>query len=122
MTLSEKIDKFFDLEQEIHAAFGYVEDWVDIAMEDHRQNYWQLFENEHGGGEVVFHEEPLTKEKIRDGAHYSYTIYTQRFLPKWIYRTEELTMICSATGVDGNKFLAIFDNAKEQTSETTGMQ
>lgn len=44
---------------------------------------------------------------------YSNEIYTQRFLPKWVYRGKDYTMICVDTHTDGNKFLQIFDNSKE---------
>lgn len=56
-------------------------------------------------------------EKPCDGMNiYECQIYTQRFLPKWVYRADELTMICVDTQTDGNKFLMIFDNAKEVES------
>lgn len=41
-----------------------------------------------------------------------------RNLSKWVYRGEMYTMIVVDTQTDGNKFLRIFDNAKEQDFET----
>lgn len=114
LTLKEKIDSFFNFEKAIHKEFGYVEDWVDIPMEDHRQYYWFLRQHPAGDGEVYFSEKPLTVESIEAGEHFSNAIYTQRFLPKWVYETEDFTMISVDTQTDGNKFLAIFDNTKKQ--------
>jgi hypothetical protein len=48
---------------------------------------------------------------MEDG--YAAEIYTQRFLPKWVYRGAEYTMVCVDTRTDGNKFLMVFDNKKE---------
>lgn len=106
------LQEYFKLQREIYEYFGYVEDWVVIPLNDHTEYYWQLDEDSDGQGTVKFSEE---KDKILndDGEHYEYSIYTQRFLPKWVYRGEEYTMICSNTHVDGNKFLAVFDNSKE---------
>jgi hypothetical protein len=78
---------------------------------DHREYYWQLQGTEQSGS-VIHHE---TKENLNsDGDYYSAEIYTYCHLDKWVYRTEKYTMILINTRVDGNKFLAIFDNSKEQ--------
>jgi len=119
-TTATGIDKilttFFSLEDEIHKTFGYVEDWARIPLDDHRRYHWVLEQDEHGGGDVLFYDKPLTKEIIEGGEYYSAQIYTQRHLPKWVYPTGRgsHTLICLNPGVDGNKFLAIFDNEKKQ--------
>ena len=112
------VDDFFDIRQKIFDYFGYQEDWVAIPIDDRRALYWQLNEEPSGRGEVIYHETRLTNEMVVDGAHYSNSIYTQRFLPKWVYRGEDYTMICVDTYTDGNKFLAIYSNDKEQTDIT----
>lgn len=108
------LDDYLSLEKQVHSYFGYVEDWVAIPIDDAREYYWHLTGEGYGDcvnfakdPKCVF-EEAMTKE---DG--YSNDIYTQRFLPKWVYRGEDYTMIVVDTHVDGNKFLQIFDNAKE---------
>lgn len=108
----EKIEQYFKLEKEIHDYFGYVEDWVTIPLADERDMYWHLIERGHGG-EIIYCDKPLTKEILDSGEMYSGTIYTQRFLPKWVYRGEALTLVSVDTQTDGNKFLFILDNAKE---------
>lgn len=65
------------------------------------------------GDEIIYYDKPLTEEVIEFGSYYTAEIYTQRFLPKWIYRTDNHTLVCMDTHVDGNKFLGIFDNNKE---------
>lgn len=109
------LEEYFELQKKIHDYFGYVEDWVAIPMDDSTPFYWKLSEYEDGSGFVRFSEdkEKLSPEKEADGEYYENEIYTQRFLPKWVYRGEEYTMICVDTHTDGNKFLQIFDNSKE---------
>lgn len=107
--INKTIDNYFKLQGEIFKHFGYVEDWVVIPIDDRREFYWRINGTEKDG-EVEF----CTESTFKDEDHlYSDVIYTQRFLPKWVYRAEDLTMICVDTQTDGNKFLAIFDNKKE---------
>jgi len=103
------IDAYFNAQQAIHDYFGYVEDWVVIPLDDARSYFWFVDEE---AGFVRFAE---AKETLKDetGEYYENEIYTQRFLPKYVYRTDDFTMISVDTHVDGNKFLQIFDNAKE---------
>ena len=112
------VDDYFKLQKEIYDYFGYVEDWVVIPIDDRRDMYWQLNQNADGRGNVIFSDKPLTNEMVRDGHFYNDEIYTQRFLKKWVYRGEDYTMICVDTHTDGNKFLAIYSNDKEQTDIT----
>ena len=113
------IKAYFDLQEQVHKHFGYVEDWVNIPMEDCRDMYWILRENKNDdgetyGGEIDYHDKPFEEGYYDPGDYYNASIYTQRFLPKWIYRAEDYTMVCMDTHTDGNKFLGIFDNTKEQ--------
>lgn len=111
-TMNSMLDLYFTLQKEVHEAFGYQEDWKVIPLQDYRDVFWMLDETE-SGGKVVYSDVPFTEEVIRGGEIYSGIIYTQRFLPKWVYRTEEFTMISMDIQTDGNKFLAIFENTKE---------
>ena len=110
------IQEYFELRKKVHDHFGYVEDWVNIPLEDNRDYYWHLIEDEHGGGDINYYDNPLEDGYEEEGNYYNATIYTQRFLPRWVYRTDDYTMICMDTHTDGNRFLGIFDNAKEQTN------
>lgn len=106
------LDKYFELQKQVHDYFGYKEDWVVIPLDDATEYYWQLDGNEKQGT-VCFAE---TEEELteKDGQYYENEIYTQRFLPEWVYRGDDFTMICVDTHVDGNKFLQVFDNSKER--------
>ena len=107
------LDNLFDLEKQIHNYFGYVENWVKIPLDDCTEFYWHLTgDGSTGDAEVLFQEGPLKAGNLKD-AIYGHSIYTQRFLPKWVYRGEEYTMIVVDTETDGNKFLSVFDNKKE---------
>lgn len=110
----KQIEDYFKLQTEIFEYFGYVEDWKVIPMVDHREYYWHLDQDDDGNGEIYYCEQQLTLQIIEDGNHYSAVIYTQRFLPKWVYRGEEYTLICMDIQTDGNKWLGIFSNSKEQ--------
>ena len=99
--------------QEIFDYFGYVEDWVAIPLDDATMYYWRLTGEAHG--DEVFYADTLEELETESGNCYSNEIYTQRFLPKWVYRGEDYTMVVVDTHTDGNKFLQIFDNKKEIT-------
>lgn len=103
------LDEYLKLEKEIHAYFGYVEDWVKIPLQDTRECFWNL--DGEGPGTILFAEK---EEDLGSGQGFSEAIYTQRFLPKWVYRGAEFTLVCCDTQTDGNKFLRIFDNSKER--------
>ncbi len=107
------LNEYFEIQKHIHDYFGYVEDWVVIPMEDVTDYYWTLDQDETGNGFVRFAK--TVEELDSDGDYYENEIYTQRFLPKWVYRGEDYTMICVDTHTDGNKCLQIFDNDKELT-------
>jgi hypothetical protein len=111
------LDNFFELESQIHRAFGYKEDWVKIPLSDHRDCEWALAQEEDGSGEIIMEYEHngLTEDNVRLGQCVSYRIYTQRFLPRWVYETKEFTLISVATGVDGNHYIAVYDNKKRIT-------
>jgi hypothetical protein len=116
MNLPQLIENYFGLKQQICDYFGYKEDWVVIPFQDCLKYYWMLI----GGdtGKVAYSDDPFTLESITSGERlYSGSVYTQRFLPKWVYRTKDHTMISVDTRTDGNKFLMIFDNTKEYHDE-----
>jgi hypothetical protein len=109
--MSNVIDNFFSAEAAIHDYFGYEEDWVKIPLEDNREYEWMLILNEDGGGTCIYHE-AVTPESVATGKCYSGLIYTQRFLPKWVYEGADYTLVSMDTQTDGNKFLCVFDNTK----------
>lgn len=110
-TTFKPLDDFITAQTALFDYFGYKEDWVAIPIDDAREYFWQIIGGEGHGGEVKFVESLETLNS--DGDYYSNEIYTQRFLPKWVYRGKDFTMICVDTHTDGNKFLQIFDNSKE---------
>ena len=108
----EILDQYFSLQRQIYEYFGYAEDWMVIPLEDNREFYWHITGEGHGDS-VAFAEEKADLADQDMGNYYSSNIYTQRFLPKWVYRGEKYTMICTDSGVDGNRFLSVFDNERE---------
>lgn len=120
------LDDYFKLQKQVHEYFGYVEDWAAIPMDDCTDKDWALDQNEDGSGEIHFGEkvdvvewhtgdqdEIMSRKDGKTLECYSHDIYTQRFLPKWVYRGEEYTMVVCDTRTDGNRFLCVFDNSRE---------
>lgn len=100
----------------VFAHVGYVEDWRVLPLEDSRKEYWQLVlgSTVDGYEAVRFHEDAqvlLDPNGYKD--YYENEVYHQRFLPKWVYRGADLTMVVVDTHVDGNQFLQVFDNRNE---------
>ena len=105
------LDFFFYTKQYIFDYFGYVEDYAVIPLDDATEYYWQIIGGDGAGGVVRYGPTEEILETVGD--YFEDEIYTQRFLPKWVYRGEDYTMICCDPKVDGNKFLRSFDNCKE---------
>lgn len=105
------LDDYFTLHQQIYDHFGYREDWRVIPLDDARAYFWKL--DGEGPGEVKF---AKTEQELayETGEFYSNEIYTQRHLPKWVYRAADYTLVCVDTHTNCNKFLQVFDNAKER--------
>jgi hypothetical protein len=115
------LDQYLDLQEQIYAYFGYVEDWKVMPIEDARKYYWALSpeqtnvyycESRENAEELVGNEFDWEVSDIDGNDVYSDEIISP-FLPKGIYRGKDYTMVVVDTHTDGNKFLQIFDNAKE---------
>ena len=107
------LDQYNTLQAQIFEYFGYAEDWRAIPIDDTRECFWRLYGE--GPGQLRYAE---TEEQLddEDGNYYEDEIYTQRHLPKWVYRGEHYTMVCVDAHVDGNKFLRILSNDKERSA------
>lgn len=106
------LTEYFELQKKVYEHFGYKEDWVVIPIDDGREYFWRLREEGLGGTVCFAYTEKELKDE--DGQYYESEIYTQRHLPKWIYRADGFTMVCVYTHTDGNRFLQVFDNDKER--------
>lgn len=99
-------DEYFKLLQDIYDYFDFKEDWSVYPLDDRRKYNWMI-----KGDEVYFGE---IQDIVEDtGNQYCDEIFGGRFYDKLIYRKDEYTMIIVDTHVDGNRFLAIYDNSKE---------
>ena len=108
------LDNYLKLEKEIFDYFGYVEDWrrIPIDNQDTLGYFWRLDGEGPGTVRYAESEEILDNE---DGKYWENEIYTQRHLPKWVYRGKDYTMVVVDTHMDGNQYLQIFDNSLERT-------
>lgn len=116
------LKQYFELQKQIYDYFGYEEDWVVIPLDDKTESYWYLQQEKDGSGKIYFANKPFEIAQVLGGDFYSGHIYTQRFLPKWVYKGTGYTMICVDTRTDGNKFLQVFDNEKELVNLPTELK
>ena len=107
----ELLQEYFKLQKEIYEYFGYVEDWVVIPLNDGTDWHWHL--SGEGSGNFLRYASDEDALNDPDMNYYEGAVYTQKFLPKWVYRTDLYTMVCVDTKCDGNKFLMVLDNSKE---------
>jgi hypothetical protein len=112
----KELDDYFDLQKRIFDYFGYVEDWRVMPLHDCRDCYWCLRggDPETGGGGCSVVYSPAHLAEMTDDNHYESEVYTQRHLPKWVYRGAEYTMIVTDPQTDMNIFLSVFSNDKEE--------
>lgn len=106
------LDDYLKLRQQVFDYFGYVEDWRVLPLDDSREYFWFLTSERHGG-EVHF---AKTEQELAEqsGNYYVNEVYTQRHLPKWVYRGKDYTLVVVDTHTDGNQFLQIFSNLNER--------
>jgi hypothetical protein len=109
------LDEYLELQKKIFSYFGYVEDWRVLPLNDCRECYWYLT-GEGPGDRVCFAE---TEEELtaQDGNYFEAEIYTQRHLPKWVYRGADYTLVVVDTHADGNQLLSVFANSKERPGQ-----
>ena len=109
--MNDVIERYFALRAEVFAYLGYTQDWRILPLDDCREFYWRLVGE--GPGMVCYAgtEAELSSES---GNYYECDIYTQRFLPRWVYRAKSHTMVVTNTGCDQNHLLQVFDNEKER--------
>jgi hypothetical protein len=114
------MDNVNDWTVTLHNYFGYEEDWVRIPLNDLRGKPWMLIGGDERGASAtfVYADEPFTEDVIKSGkCIYGMRVYTQRHLPRWVWRKPKLTMVCVDTQTDGNKFLTVVDTNLECTDE-----
>lgn len=104
------LNDYGNIKNQIFDYFGYKEDWVVIPFDNCTEYWWKL--DGEGPGTVCF-AETVREFNEKSGQYFENEIYTQRHLPKWVYRGKDHTMISVDTNTDGNQFLQIFDNKKE---------
>ena len=111
------IEQYFALQKEVFTYFGYKPDWKYIPLDFRPDYHWMICGPEDKNStNVAYSETPFSKEMIEEGKDlYGGTIYTQCFLPKWVYRAKDYTMVAIDTHSDGNQLFMIFSNSLECT-------
>lgn len=103
----EILDNYNKALEELYNYFGFKEDWTVYPIDDAREYFWEMDNNE-----VKFYDSKEAYEEQDDSHTYSNEILHHRFYPKSVYEGKDFTMIMVDTHTDGNKFLQIFDNSK----------
>lgn len=105
------LDRYFDLRRQVFAAFAYAEDWRVLPLTDARAYYWRLI----GAAPrcVRFAETQAALDDDVGDLYYEYEIYTQRYLPRAVYREADYTLMVLATHLEGHPVLRVFTNARE---------
>lgn len=107
------LNRYWTLESEIFHYFGYELSWNLYPITDETAFYWTL---EPTIGGVCFGSS-LPAEGWQDDPTAEWEYHWESLYrlsnEKWIYRAQDYTMLVCDTRTDGNKVLAIFDNARE---------
>lgn len=120
------LDSYFNLQEDIFEYFGYKEDWRVYPIVDSRAVFWHLDEandtihfsyDEDNMKKLVANDFDYDRDDINENDYYANDVLPDRFLPKSVYRGDEYTMILVDTNTDGNRFLRVFDNIKEQNND-----
>lgn len=115
--INDVVDTYVTTREAIFDHVGYVEDWRIMPLDDARAMDWWLVGGDPstGRGCRLQYGRPGAILGDLDAANwYEASVYTQRHLPKWVYRGAELTLIVGDTHCDGNILLFLLDNAKER--------
>jgi len=119
--MTDIVDALNEAQEAIYKHAGYKHDWRVLPLEDGREYFWtvDVFEREwckfspKREALVYWLEEHQDQYGPYGDCLYQDEIYTQRHLPKWVYRGPEFTLVCVDTHTDGNQFLRIFRNDRE---------
>jgi hypothetical protein len=104
------LDDYAKLRKQLLEYFGYEESWIVLPIEDQTDVYWSV------SGDYVTYADSLSDyNNDEDNMKIYEDVILSGVTEKGaIFRGTEFTMIAADTQTDGNKFLMIFDNAKEQ--------
>lgn len=113
------LDQYFDIQEKIYNNFGYKEYWREIPLADFTEYYWAFSKTEYGD-EIKYASEVGNVFNGTGIDGFSCSVYMHPRLSKWIYTSNEHTMMCIDTHSDNNKYLAIFDNSKVVSEDSEG--
>jgi hypothetical protein len=118
-SIEDVVEKFLEARAAIFKHVGYVEDWRKLPIDDSRDQFWAVDEDEREWVKFAPKREAMVYWLANDdwGPYgdevYESSIYTQRHLPKWVYRGTKLTLVVTDTHTDGNQLLQLFRNENE---------
>lgn len=113
--LGHAIADYFEAKGQVLEGFGVPPTWREVPLDDRRADHWMLVDGER---HCAYSPEPFTLAAIEAGERvYSGPVYTQRGLPKYVFRAGGYVLVSVDTQTDGNVLRMVFDAAKECTDE-----
>lgn len=113
-TIHDALDAFAAARKEIFEHVGYIEDWCVLPLDDSRDQWWHVDARECHHVKFSPNRDALVHWLKHDdygpygNVLYENVIYTNRHLPKWVYRGKDIVLVVADTQTDGNKNLQIF--------------
>lgn len=104
----KQLDDYLNAKQQVYNYFGFVESRVICPIDDCRKYFWKL-----DGSTIKFadSEQELDSES---GNYFEVYVYEQHSYKKHVYESPEYTMIFVDTQTNGQKYFAIWENAKKR--------
>lgn len=112
--MKDLLKQYFNIQDQIYAVFGYVENWIPYTMEWMEDYYWKIGVSSIWGKIECVRYSSLPLSEATDADSYEDEIRHDRFLKSSIWKTADYTLILCDTHTDGVKLLRIFDNALEE--------
>lgn len=115
-SISEAIDLYFSLKEQIQEYLGYTQGWREIPMDDLRYAYWYL---RGADSEIVWSsakknlEAYINDEDADEMDIYSAEVYGSRHVKNKICRKDGIVLVAADTNTDGNVFLFVLDAERE---------
>ena len=113
------VDNYTQAKKALLDHVGLIPDWVECPIEDHREHFWFVINEEgpYGKAKVIYGEKSILLRVLNgeepEEDYYKDDIYTQCFYSKHVYRGKEFTLIFCDPHVDGVQWWRIFGTDQE---------
>lgn len=107
----QALSRYVKSEEALHKGFNFGVGNRDLAMVDHTDQYWSVYEVNGHWVDIYLSDHP---HKVWDGDNsYVYQVANLGLANPGPYRFQNLILHAIRTGVDGNEFLIVLDQTKQ---------